>query len=582
MTSFSIERLVLDAGEIEHLSQTDGRAMNWPVVYTLSNEGVGDETVYVGESLRVGSRLAQHLGSREKQELKTVRVILDKTFNKSACLDLESSLIQLFSGDGKYRVLNRNDGIVNADYYDRGKYQRTFDAIFEELRDSGAFTRSIPEIHNSDLFKLSPFKALNHEQAIAVDGITEHLLSDLRRHKTGTLVVQGDPGTGKTIVAIYLIKMLRDIAVMVPGDELDADSMFADFFTEENKDLVNGLRIGFVVPQQSLRKSIQGVFAKTYGLSKAMVLTPFDVGRSDETFDVIVVDETHRLNRRANQSSGKANSNFREINERLFGRDDIHLTQLDWIMAQSRHQIFFVDPAQSVRPADLSISVQRELLENAKMENRFYPLSSQMRVKGGEDYIDYVRMIFNTRRYSLPQRRRFHGYELRMFDDLSVMHAVIREQDARVGLARLVAGYAWRWISKGDKSAYDIVLDGCRLRWNSTDTDWINSPGSVDEVGSIHTVQGYDLNYSGVIIGPDLSFDASNNRLTFQRDNYFDKKGMENNRVLNISFSDEDMLGFITNIYSVLMTRGMLGTYVYVCDPALREWLRNFIPTEVS
>jgi len=205
-----------------------------------------------------------------------------------------------------------------------------------------------------------------------------------------------------------------------------------------------------------------------------------------------------------------------------------------------------------------------------------------MRVKGGEDYIDYVRMIFNTRRYSLPQRRRFHGYELRMFDDLSVMHAVIREQDARVGLARLVAGYAWRWISKGDKSAYDIVLDGCRLRWNSTDTDWINSPGSVNEVGSIHTVQGYDLNYAGVIIGPDLSFDASNNRLAFQRNNYFDKKGMENNRVLNISFNDEDMLGFVTNIYSVLMTRGMLGTYVYVCDPALREWLRNFIPTEFS
>ena len=579
MTSFSIEKLEFDEGKIEHWSKTNERAMNWPVVYTLSNERQGSEAVYVGESLRVRSRLAQHLESDEKRKLNMVKVIIDETFNKSACLDLESALIQLFSGDVKYRVLNRNYGIVNANYYNRAEYQRTFDAIFEELRVLGAFTRSISEIHNSDLFKLSPFKALNHDQAIAVDGIANHLLSDLRHDKTGTLVVQGDPGTGKTIIAIYLVKMLRDIAAMTPHEELDADSMFADLFTEENKRLVEGLRIGFVVPQQSLRKSVQDVFGKTLGLSKAMVLTPFDVGLSDESFDVIVVDETHRLNRRANQSSGPANSNFKKINEHLFGGDDIQLTQLDWIMAKSRHQIFFADPAQSVRPADLSISVQSDLLKKAKIENRFYPLSSQMRVKGGDDYIDYVRAIFNPYGSTPPVPRRFHGYELQMFANLSEMHEVIRQQDERVGLARLVGGYAWKWISKHDRSAYDIVLDGCNLRWNSTDIGWINAPGSVDEVGSIHTVQGYDFNYAGVIIGSDLRFDPVNGRLTFQRDSYFDKKGMENNRVLGISFDDEDMLGFITNIYSVLMTRGMLGTYVYVCDPALREWLRNFIPT---
>ena len=115
-----------------------------------------------------------------------------------------------------------------------------------------------------------------------------------------------------------------------------------------------------------------------------------------------------------------------------------------------------------------------------------------------------------------------------------------------------------------------------KLFWNGTAIDWINSKGSNEEIGSIHTVQGYDLNYAGVIIGGDLKFDAVTQTIVFDRSSYFDTKGKENNDKLRLKYSDEDIRQFVINIYKVLLTRGIQGTYVYVVDPALRQYLRQF------
>jgi hypothetical protein len=103
----------------------------------------------------------------------------------------------------------------------------------------------------------------------------------------------------------------------------------------------------------------------------------------------------------------------------------------------------------------------------------------------------------------------FGDYDFRMFDDVSEMRAEIVSRDGEVGLSRLVAGYAWEWKTKGNKPSHDIEIGELRMRWNSTQTDWIASPGSLDEVGSIHTVQGYDLNYAGKVIGPNLRCDTT-------------------------------------------------------------------------
>lgn len=569
MTSFRIDRHRFSVAEVRAWSTGDDRYTNWPVVYTLDNSN----DIYVGESLNVAARMRQHLDSAQKQHLRAVRVVVDDTFNKSVCLDLESYLIRLLAGDGQYRVLNRNEGITDADYYSRGQYRSTFEEIFEELFNEGVFTRTIPEIENSDLFKLSPFKALNHDQAIAVEDILEGLFDDLGSGAKSTIVIQGDPGTGKTIVAIYLMKLLRDIATTASAEARDSDSMFSEFFVEGYDKLLEGFRVGLVIPQQSLRASVQKVFHKTPGLSKSMVLTPFQVGESDKQFDLLIVDETHRLNQRANQPSAAQNQRFTAINTRLYGTDDPSKTQLDWITTQSSHQIFLLDTAQSVRPADLPAALQERLVSDAVQLRRHYRLSSQMRVRGGSDYVDYVRRVLSA---EPPATQRFPNYDFCLFDNLQDMRDEIVQRDEESGLARLVAGYAWEWKSKNNASAYDIEIDGCQLRWNRITRDWINSPGSIDEVGSIHTVQGYDLNYAGVMIGPELRYDAHSGRLFVDRSSYRDAKGKENNPKLGILYTDDDLLRFITNIYGVLLTRGIRGTYVYVCDPDLRTYMRQF------
>lgn len=573
MTDFSIQRLPFDRTDIDAWAHTDDRHTNWPVVYLID----GSRKLYVGETTRAQKRMRQHLdGPKGSAGLDRVRVLIDHTFNKSVCLDLESHLIRWFSGDGQYTVLNGNDGLTDAQYYERDLYRESFRDVFEALRAEGLFSRSIPQIENSDLFKLSPFKALTDDQAIAVGDIVEGLLEDLSRpDERSTLVVQGDPGTGKTIIAIFLMKLLADIRDHADVDGVEPDSMFSEFFVPENRSALRDLRMALVIPQQSLRESVQRVFRKTPKLDPSMVLTAFQVGESDTDFDIVFVDETHRLNQRSNQPSGPQNKKFRDINLRLFGSDRPDLTQLDWIKARSRHQILLLDGAQSVRPHDLSPETLGRVVDDAKGAHRYFRLTTQMRVQAGADYVEFIRSILRGEHVTRPD---FGDYDLELFDNVAEMRAAIRAKDAEVGLSRMVAGYAWEWRSRPnrDPSAFDIEIDGEQMRWNKAQKDWINSPGSLEEVGSIHTVQGYDLNYAGVIIGPDIRADASG-AVFASRDDYQDKMGKLRTGSFRGGFSDDDLLAFIRNIYGVLLTRGMLGTYLYVCDPTLREQLRMLL-----
>jgi DUF2075 family protein len=588
MTLSEIRRVDLSRTGLAAWAAVDPRHSNWPVVYVLGgppstgSAATRQAEVYVGESLNAAGRLRQHLDSEQRGHLATARVVVGDTFNKSVCLDFESRLIRLLSGDGAHEVLNRNIGITNAEYFDRVTYTAQFETVFEQLRADGLFHRSIGEIENTDLFKLSPFKALTHDQELAIEGVLEALAHDLRGGAASTTVILGEPGTGKTVVAIYLLKLIADVDRLEPEDVVDSDSLFVDYFLGEHREVLSGLRTGLVIPQQSLRRSVERVFASTPGLQGVAVLSPFDVGDSEERFDLLVVDEAHRLNQRANQASGPLNTRFRQITTRLYGADDTTKTQLDWIRSRSTHQILLIDPAQSVRPADLPAATVTRLIDHARRSERLHPLMSQMRVAAGSDYVGHVRRLLGATHSPLPEQplsaESLGDYEFRMYDDVAAMHDAIRERDRRHGLSRMVAGYAWRWVSKKDAGAFDIRLGEYRARWNSTLRDWIASPGALEEVGSIHTVQGYDLNYAGVIIGPDLRYDVERGRLTMDRASYFDKKGRENNPTLGITYSDEDLRLLISNVYAVLMTRGIRGTFVHVVDPDLRDHLRPFIP----
>jgi DUF2075 family protein/predicted GIY-YIG superfamily endonuclease len=573
MTDFKIEKLPFDREIIGIWAREQNKNSNWPVVYTLN----GANEIYVGETSNAAMRFTSHLNSTSKKHLMDARVIFRDDFNKSACLDLESHLIRLFAADEKYKVLNGNAGITDSDYFQREKYRETFSEIFDALVSDGVLTRTIPDLVNSDLFKYSPFKALNTDQAIAIEGILEALVDQVEARVSSKTVVEGEPGTGKTIVAIYLIKLIRDIALFDENDPFDSDNLFSDFFQSGFKEVFADLRIGLVIPQISLRRTVSKVFSRTPGLDPNMVLDPFEVGESDEIYDLLIVDESHRLQQRANQAAAERNIKYAAINQKLFGTDDKSKTQLDWITNRSRHQIFLLDSAQSVKPADLQSKHIQPILQEASKNRTHFKLSSQMRVSGGSDYIEFISQMLRGESDSPPKH--FGDYDLRFFDSFAEMKNAIEKRESEFGLSRLLAGFAWPWQSKGGKADFDIEIEGVRLPWNRRNYDWVSSPTSSEEVGSIHTIQGYDLNYAGVIIGRDLYFDKSLNKIRFSRENYFDKKGKENNPTLGIKYSDEDLLTYVLSIYRVLLTRGIKGTYIYVCDEALRHYLGDYFPS---
>ena len=557
-----IEHLQFTKGEVDNWRDPHSRHQNWPVVYLLSN----DKEIYVGETSRARARLRQHLDNQEKRGLTSARIVINEEFNKSACLDLESRLISWLHADAQYVPLNRNDGQQNSNYFERAtRYQEIFDEVFALLHAAGVFHRTVPEIENLNLFKLSPYKALNDEQMVAVEQIVEGLFRDLGHDTKTTSVVQGGPGTGKTIVAIYLLKLLRDIQNTDQDPELDEEGRFSDFFFSGYRELIKGIQIGFVVPQQSLRKTIARVFRQTPGMGEVSVLSPYTVANSREHWDLLVVDETHRLTFRG---SGPTRRAFESRNKKLFGDSSEGRTAIDWIQAKSDHQVFLLDGEQSVRPADVPGSELKRIRNEAKSSNRFYVLESQMRVAAGNNYLEFASQLLTgfPIRPEIPK-----GYDLRFFENLADMRREVLRRNSEVGLSRLVAGYAWKWQSKGDLSddaPYDIEIDGLRLRWNRTDQDWIASEGSEFEVGSVHTTQGYDLNFAGVIIGPDIVWNEKTQQIEAVRESHFDRE------VRSVR-DPERLLELIRNAYYVLLTRGMRGTYVYVRDLPLRARLRT-------
>jgi DUF2075 family protein/DNA replication protein DnaC len=497
---------------------------DWPVVYILE----GKKEAYIGESVSVYQRSKQHYDNNERSKLDNIHIIADVDYNKSATLDIEAMLIKYISADGKFILQNGNSGLKDHNYYDREKYKAKFkQIIWPALQEKKLVSKNIEEIENSDLFKYSPYKSLTEDQLMIAEEICHNLKKDLHL----THVVSGKPGTGKTILAIYLVKYLK-----------------------EHKDFKH-LNVGLVVPMTPLRKTVKKVFKNIKNLKALMVIGPNDVIKHN--YDLLIVDEAHRLVRRKNITNYKA---FDDINKKLgFSKNS---TSLDWIIKSSKYQILFYDKDQSVKPSDIRPADFR------KLNKKFYNLYSQMRVKGGEEYIEFIEKLFTQ---ESVKEMNFSNYDFQLYNNLELMVKDIKEKNKMHGLSRVVAGYAWPWHTKKGSRDYDIDINGIKLIWNSTIGDFINSPNAVNEVGCIHTVQGYDLNYVGVIIGPEISYDKDNDKLLINKEKYFDINGRKG--VTNIN----ELKQYIINIYKTLLTRGILGTYVYIVDEDLRNYFQNKI-----
>jgi DUF2075 family protein len=356
------------------------------------------------------------------------------------------------------------------------------------------------------------------------------------------VIVKGGPGTGKSVISINALAR------------------------------ITGLRMNarYITPNQAPRT----VFEKKLKpvLTNGEINHLFSgsgsyVGVKNDSYDVLIVDEAHRLKLRTQYAKGGVN-------------------QIKEIIDAARTSVFFIDEAQKVTWKDIGeISSIERFAAEAGAQVQHLELTSQFRCSGSDDYMvwldDALGIKSDKESYFSTSR-----FDFRIVDSPNELKELIEERNRENNKSRMVAGYCWDWVSK-KKSSSEIDIKfpefGFQAKWNlDTPNDaWIIRVDSVKEVGCIHTCQGLELDYVGVIVGPDLVFDsgelitipAARAKTDKSLNGY--KKEMKENPVLASEKADE----IIRNTYRTLMTRGMKGCYVYFTDYTTAEYFKQLLPT---
>ncbi|MGH8074943.1 MAG: DNA/RNA helicase domain-containing protein [Lysobacter sp.] len=351
------------------------------------------------------------------------------------------------------------------------------------------------------------------------------------------LIVRGGPGTGKSVVAINLLVELSRIGLLTK-------------YVSKN-----------AAPRAVYQQKLKGSFKKVeisglFGGSGAFIETPTN------TFDVLVVDEAHRLNRFSGLYGNQGENQVKEL------------------INSAKCTVLFVDDDQMVTLNDIGHTAEIERwakvlgTEVTRME-----LASQFRCNGSDGYLAWLDQMLGIRETANTQLDS-EEFDFRVVDSPVELHRLIAEKNTVNNKSRVVAGYCWDWKSKRTADANDIVIPehGYERRWN-LDVDgslWITAPNSIEEVGCIHTCQGLELDYVGVLIGPDLlSRDGDlitdpTGRSKMDRSIRGYKKMMESDPDGTRDRVDR----IIRNTYRTLLTRGMKGCYVYATDEETRAHLR--------
>lgn len=564
------------------------KGKNWPVVYLIHDE----ENLYIGETTSVATRMSQHLKNEEKKQLETIEIVFDGKYNKSVVLDYEQRLIKYCSVDKRFKnILNKNKGQQAAhDYYNRKYYRNQFAVLWKQLMNHGLAKHSLDIIENDNIFKFSPYNALTGEQNEVSIRIINDILDSFENNKNGVSLVDGCAGTGKTVLAISIINSLVN-AVIIEDDVLEArTNEFEDDIDEDKKMTLRRLKyfiqkerngkpfkIGFVFPMPGIRETVARVFKECgNGLERSMVIGPSDVIK--EEYDILVVDESHRLSKRKNLTGYKP---FDDTSKAL-GLDPMETNQLEWILNSAKHVVLFYDQYQSVKSSDITYNEYQKSLSIYGQNIRKHKLETQMRCEGGDTYLNYIKEIMNSTRKGFEN---MENYDFLLFDDVDCMVETIRKKDDIYGLSKTVAGFAWEWKTKQRKKPkdnlecydmlvrageYDILIENNRYIWNLTNEDWMTRKDSHYTIGCIHTSQGYDMNYVGVIFGEEIDYDFEKKTIVIDLDKYKDKK-------VKAGTEETVLKNLIVNTYTTILARGIKGCYVYACNTNLQQYLKQYI-----
>jgi len=406
-----------------------------------------------------------------------------------------------------------------------------YDMEHGRIRPSKALVDCVDSLYNGN----DEFILLD-EQVVAYNIICKEL-ENLRTKKT--IIVKGGPGTGKSVISFKVLHQLID----------------------------RRLNAKFIAPNEAFREVMVKKLVASK-VDKAKNIKPLFGGSGvfygvpANAYDVLVVDEAHRL-------KGKGAFMYRGEN------------QIQDIIHASRLNVFFVDDTQKVVPADIgSVTEIKRVAELEGSEVVEMELKAQFRCSGAEGFVNWV-----THTLQIEDTANYEGwdneeYEFRIFDDPNEMRELIQRKNAETdNNARLVAGFAWDWSEDANAAVEDVAIPekSFSMPWNARNQRALFAikEDSVDQVGCIHTVQGLEFDYVGVIIGNDLKYDPESHSLLVEFDEYKDssgKRGLRNQQAR--------LTQYVKQIYKVLMSRGRYGCYVYCRDENLSKYLKSRIANE--
>ncbi len=533
--------------EIRTFDYTEKNYASWTLpfdyhfLYILEN---GKEA-YIGETKNIWQRSDAHKKAKDicyGHSFLRIHILTGETFEETPAKHFETLLIRLMRADGKFRILNKRTEWQH--YFRKNEFELCFDQVWLELEKMGLVRhKNFQAVLNLNQYKFSPNVLLTKAQYETLTSIVHTIDSEeTLPHKDGYLsrpiMVSGDPGTGKTVVAASLFYYLR------------------------TQKAYENWNIALVYAASAMREEIQKVFKTVPGLRIKDVVSPIAVAKGN--YDIVICDEAHRL--RHAKNAGQYYTNMLKKMNQTLGLED-SCDELDWILNCTKYQIFFYDAKQSVCPSDISEKSFAARLHMSKRGYRPIALNEQLRILAGNEYVPYIYDILFQR---AAKAKQFHQYDFKLFLSFDNMYQHMTAKERAVGLCRLCGGYAWKWNRK-TPNIPDIQIENTSIRWNSKNKGWLRNLDAKEEMGSIYTLAGLDLNYAVVVIGPELYYDPERDIIDVDITHFYDKNVKSNT-------SMDDIKRFILNTYAVLMTRGIMGTYVYACDENLRAYLQQYIP----
>lgn len=549
LTSF--ELIKKTRKEFEQMDFKDFDIDTVPVVYIQLDK----KNLYVGKSTDIYGRFSAHLKDISKTFTEII-IIKSDLFNESSIKHIETLLIDYLLADSKFNLLNKIKGQNIHSYNGIEDVNNMFVKIWDKLIEKGIACEQLKEIHNKFIYKYSPFKALSANQIEVCQDILEAMLTTSEsRH-----LITGDPGTGKTIVLTNILYAL-----------------VYDQTTGKDREGLDREEVALIIPQNHSLSSYKDLIRKV-GLHGITVLSPSQFIKKakgkDDKFKYVFVDEAHRLK----QYFGKQ---ARDLQHLITA--DGHTTELELISDYAYHLTVVYDQYQTIRPADIDTAHFKQLTVDYKK----HILRKQFRLKSGDQYLAWLRKYLQIADdVAVYEKGLLKGYDFKVMDTISELYDAIKKLNDDYELCRVVAGYSWEWATQKDRNLYDITdpVTGYEFKWNSKTKGWINQENSVEEIGCIHTTQGADLNYVGVIFGEEIdcdfagevdgSYDLNKAKIKVNPEKYKDRNGLP---IKGTDLNNDRLKSYIQRIYYVLLSRGINGCYVYATNPNMQKYLKEIV-----